>query len=95
MKLSIKKSNAIFALFTTTFFSAIATADVPETILLKAEPVEILHLTNEAHNSLRASLAPIQLSFSQSITEGYPAKQKQMATKNQPIIITKATIVAE
>ncbi len=95
MKLSIKKSSAICALFTTTFFSALATADVPKTILLKAEPVKLVHLTNEAHNSLKASLTPIKVSFSQSITEGYHTKKKQMVTKNQAIIISKASIVAE
>jgi len=95
MKQSIKKTNLLVALFATTLFSTAATAAVPKTALIKAEPVMQTNLTNAAHNSLKLSLAPIKINFTQPSTGNGIVKQKQTANKNKPVTLTKSSLIAE
>ncbi|MCJ8294880.1 MAG: hypothetical protein MJK15_10775 [Colwellia sp.] len=95
MKQSIKKTNLLVALFATTLLSTAATASVPKSALVKAEPINQTQLTSAAHNSLKLSLAPIKISFTQQTTDSGLAKQKQMANQNKSVTLTKASLIAE
>ena len=95
MKQSIKKTNLLVALFATTLLSTAATASVPKSALVKAEPINQTQLTSAAHNSLKLSLAPINISFTQQTTDSGLAKQKQMANQNKSVTLTKASLIAE
>ena len=95
MKQSIKKTNLLVALFATTLLSTAATAALPKSALVKAEPINQTQLTSAAHNSLKLSLAPINISFTQQTTDSGLAKQKQMANQNKSVTLTKASLIAE
>ena len=95
MKKSIKKTNLLVALFATTLLSTAATAALPKSALVKAEPINQTQLTSAAHNSLKLSLAPIKISFTQQTTDSGLAKQKQMANQNKSVTLTKASLIAE
>lgn len=95
MKQSIKKTNLLVALFATTLLSTAATAAIPKSALVKAEPINQTQLTSAAHNSLKLSLAPIKISFTQQTTDSALAKQKQMANQNKSVTLTKASLIAE
>ncbi len=95
MKININKTNKLVALFATTLLSTVATAAVPKAELIKAEPVEKINLTNVAHNSLRVSLAPIKVDFTQNTAENFLTKQKEVTPKNQTVTLTKISLVAE
>ncbi len=95
MKININKTNKLVALFATTLLSTVATAAVPKAELIKAEPVEKINLTNAAHNSLRVSLAPIKVDFTQNTAENFLTKQKEVTPKNQTVTLTKISLVAE
>ena len=95
MKQSIKKTNLLVALFATTLLSTAATAAIPKSALVKAEPINQTQLTSAAHNSLKLSLAPIKISFTQQPTASGLAKQKQMANQNKSFTLTKASLIAE
>lgn len=95
MKQSIKKTNLLVALLATTLFSTVAAAAVPKTALIKAEPVNQTSLTSAAHNSLKVSLAPVKLNFTQPSTPNSLAKQKQTANQNKSVTLTKASLIAE
>ncbi len=95
MKININKTNKLVALFATTLLSTVATAAVPKAVLIKAEPVEKINLTNAAHNSLRVSLAPIKVDFTQPTAENFLTKQKEVISKNQTVTLTKISLVAE
>ena len=53
MKQSIKKTNLLVALFATTLLSTAATAALPKSALVKAEPINQTQLTSAAHTSLK------------------------------------------
>ncbi len=95
MKININKTNKLVALFATTLLSTVATAAVPKAVLIKAEPVEKINLTNAAHNSLKVSLAPIKVDFTQPAAENFLTKQKEVTLKNQTVTLTKTSLVAE
>jgi len=95
MKQSIKKTNLLVALLATTLFSTVAAAAVPKTALIKAEPINQTSLTDAAHISLKVSLAPVKVSYSQVPTNSELAKQKQTANQNKPVTLTKSSLIAE
>jgi len=95
MKQSIKKTNLLVALFATTLLSTTATAAVPKSALVKAEPVNRTQLTTAAHKSLKVSLAPAKIVFTQQSTDSGFAKQKQTANQNKSVTITNASLIAE
>jgi len=95
MKQSIKKTNLLVALLATTLFSTVAAAAVPKTALIKAEPVNQINLTSAAHISLKVSLAPIKVTYSQLPTNSELAKQKLTANQNKSVTLTKASLIAE
>ncbi len=95
MKKSIKKTNAFIALFSSSFFSTIAIADAPKASLIKAEPIKVMNLTSEAHNSLKLSLTPIKLNYTKPVPVNYHDKQKQMASENRTVALTNTSLVAE
>jgi hypothetical protein len=95
MKQSIKKTNLLVVLFTTTLFSTVAAAAVPKTALIKAEPVNQTSLTSDAHINLKVSLAPVKISYTQKSVDLSLAKQKQTANKNKSVTLTKASLIAE
>ncbi len=95
MKQSIKKTNLLVALFTTTLLSTAATAAVPKTALIKAEPIKQTSLTTAAHSNLKLSLSPVNIDFVQPENTESLVKQKQAANKNKTVNLTKATLIAE
>ena len=95
MNLSIKKTNVLVALLATTLFSTVATAAVPKTVLIKAEPVNKTSLINAAHSSLKFSLAPVKINYTQQSVDAGLAKQKQAANQNKPITLTNVNLIAE
>ncbi|PKI16931.1 hypothetical protein [Colwellia sp. 12G3] len=95
MNQSIKKTNLLVALFATTLFSTVATAAVPKTALVKAEPINQTQLTTAAHNSLKLSLAPVKIMFSPQSIDSSLIKQKQAANQNKYVSLTKASLIAE
>ena len=94
MKQSIKKTNLLVALFATTLFSTVASAAVPKTTLVKAEPVNQTQLTTAAHNNLKLSFAPVKINYTQQTRSGL-AIQKQAAKQNQAVTLTKTSLMAE
>lgn len=95
MKQSIKKTNLLVALFTTTLLSTAATAAVPKTELIKAKPVSETNLISAAHSNLKLTLSPVKINFTQPSNENTLAKQKQSANKNKTVNVTKTTLIAE
>ena len=95
MKQSIKKTNLLVALFASTLLSTVATAAVPTTALVKAEQVNQTQLTIVAHNSLKLSLAPVKINYTLQSTDSSLAKFKKTASKNQPVTLTKVSLIAE
>ncbi|OUR76531.1 hypothetical protein A9Q75_16355 [Colwellia psychrerythraea] len=95
MKHCIKKTNLLIVLFATTLLSTVATAAVPKSALVKAEPINQTQLTTAAHDSLKVSLAPTKIIFSQQSKDSAFAKQKQTANKNKSVTLTTASLIAE
>ncbi|KGJ96138.1 hypothetical protein [Colwellia psychrerythraea] len=95
MKQSIKKTNLLVVLFATTLFSTVATAAVPKTALVKAEPVNQTQLTTAAHSNLKLSFAPVKINYTQQTTGSGLAIQKQAAKQNQAVTLTKTRLMAE
>ncbi|ALO35378.1 hypothetical protein CMT41_12080 [Colwellia sp. MT41] len=95
MKLSIKKTNLLAVLFATTLLSTAATAALPKTALIKAEPVNQTQLTSAAHNNLKFSLTPVTINYTIQSTDSGFAKQKHMANQNKSVILTKITLIAD
>lgn len=94
MKICIKKTNLIVALLATTLFSTVTTAAVPKSVLIKAEPINQTSLINTAHASLKLSLTPIKVSFTQQAASEM-AKQKQVAKKNKSVTLVNTNLIAE
>ncbi|WP_057832000.1 hypothetical protein [Colwellia sp. TT2012] len=95
MKLSIKKTNLLAVLFATTLLSTAATAALPKTVLIKAEPVNQTQLTSAAHNSLKFLLTPVEISYTLQSTESGFAKQKHIANQNKSVTLTKTSLIAD
>jgi len=95
MKHCIKKTNLLVVLFATTLLSTVATAAVPKSALVKAEPMNQTQLTIAAHDSLKISLAPAKIIFAQQSKDSAFAKQKQTANKNKSVTLTTASLIAE
>jgi len=95
MKLNIKKTNLLVALFATTLFSTVATATVPKTALVKAEPVNQTQLTTAAHRNLKLSLTSVKVNYTQQTISSDFAKQKQTANQNKSVTLTKTSLIAE
>lgn len=95
MKKSIKKTNLLVALFATTLLSTVATAAVPKSTLIKAEPVNQTQLTSAAHSTLKLSLAPVEINYTQQSTDSGLAKQKQSANQNKSVTLTKVSLIAD
>lgn len=95
MKKSIKKTNLLVVILATTLFSTVATAALPKTALVKAEPVNHTQLTNAAHNSLKLSLAPVKIMFAPQSKDSGLVKQEQTVNQNKSVILTKASLIAE
>ncbi|MCP4324191.1 MAG: hypothetical protein GY787_20515, partial [Alteromonadales bacterium] len=70
-------------------------AAVPKTALIKAEPVNQTHMIQAAHNSLKVSLTPIKVTYSQLPSNSELAKQKQTANQNKPVTLAKTSLIAE
>lgn len=95
MKKCINKTNLIAVLFATTILSTAATAAVPKSALVKAEPVNRTQLTTAAHKNLKVSLTPAKVVFAQQSADSSFAKQKQTANQNKSITLTTASLIAE
>ncbi len=95
MKKSIKKTNLLVALLATTLFSTVATAAVPKTALIKAEPINQTNMIQAAHSSIKVTLAPIKITYSQLSTNSEVAKQKQTASHNKSVTVAKTRLIAE
>ena len=63
MKKSIKKTNLLVALLTTSLLSTVVAANVQQKSLVKIEPINQYHLTTAAHNSLKMTLAPVKINY--------------------------------
>ncbi len=95
MKKSIKKTNLLVALLATTLFSTVATATVPKTALIKAESLNQTHMIQAAHSSLKATLAPIKITYSQLSANNEVGKQNQAASQNKSVTVAKTRLIAE
>lgn len=95
MKKYINKTNLVAVFFATTILSTIATAAVPKSALVKAEPVNRTQLTTAAHKNLKASLIPAKIVFAQQPADSSFAKQKQSANQNKSVTLTTASLIAE
>ncbi|KGJ92979.1 hypothetical protein [Colwellia psychrerythraea] len=95
MKKCINKTNLVAVLLATSFLSTVATAAVPKSTLVKAEPVNRTQLTTAAHKNLKVSLTPAKIVFAQQSADSGFAKQKQTANQNKPVTLTTANLIAE
>lgn len=95
MKKCINKTNLVAVFFATTILSTVATAAVPKSTLVKAEPVNRTQLTAAAHKNLKGSLLPAKIVFAQQSEDLGFAKQKQTANQNKSVTLTTASLIAE
>ena len=78
------------------FVSGIASI-AQATELLKAAPIQQVDLIKDAKESLKLSFSTLMINdnFNQNHTDSMIAKTKDTANKNNPVTLTKATLISE